>query len=336
MCDDLVGSRKRQLESDGTHDLQRACPSTLSRDQIEQFYAGLARAELNREPGREKLKWWSESGGELRFQCSFKRPSIEAVDEVVRRLSGEDGANGARPSAADLPVDPLSAILSEVASSRHRLPSIQRLTSIDSDVQLGIDLESLVHRISVDMEDRFGRRPSMEELAAGISIFSASGAHDLQQSLANRDPSQSWCEERLDHVVQQLGSNINRESTAQWCRTRDTGPAVNRTVITAGSMDLDEDCEDRRRSSFGKAVEINEDEDLAWLRSSSNAAVQAIRQHHQTVSTDGDCEPTSAERFNALPSSSWQLQTLHTVVQGLGNAPSAKSTIKAEWKADGL
>eukprot|EP00658_Telonema_sp_P-2_P006787 TRINITY_DN12565_c0_g1_i2.p1 TRINITY_DN12565_c0_g1~~TRINITY_DN12565_c0_g1_i2.p1 ORF type:complete len:177 (+),score=13.05 TRINITY_DN12565_c0_g1_i2:224-754(+) len=133
---------KRQLEE--PTDSERS----LSRDEIEQFYAGLARAELNQDPNCTKLQWWSEvAPGELRFQCSFKRPSVETVDEVVRRLSGDS-----------------------LADDQDSVPS----------------LEATVHRISVDMEDRFGRRPSMEELAAGIAIVSGNNG---------MSPAQRWREQ---------------------------------------------------------------------------------------------------------------------------------------------
>ena len=34
MCDELVGSRKRQLEQDESYERQRVSPSVLSRDQV--------------------------------------------------------------------------------------------------------------------------------------------------------------------------------------------------------------------------------------------------------------------------------------------------------------
>lgn len=135
MCDDR--SRKRNLDCRPPSLDRHSQP--LSRDQIEQFYAKLAQAELNQDPRQMKLQWWSElSPGELRFQCSFKRPSIEAVDEVVKRLSGDSLGLG---DPCELPPDE--------------------------------SLESTVHRISIDMEAVSGRQPSMEELAAGMAIVAA-------------------------------------------------------------------------------------------------------------------------------------------------------------------
>eukprot|EP00656_Telonema_subtile_P023464 TRINITY_DN2491_c0_g1_i3.p2 TRINITY_DN2491_c0_g1~~TRINITY_DN2491_c0_g1_i3.p2 ORF type:complete len:219 (-),score=29.93 TRINITY_DN2491_c0_g1_i3:204-860(-) len=88
-------------------------------------------------------QWWSEvAPGELRFQCSFKRPSIEAVDEVVKRMSG----------------DSLGLVDCGVC-----------------DILPEESLESTVHRLSIDMEAA-GRQPSMEELAAGVAIVAANNS----------------------------------------------------------------------------------------------------------------------------------------------------------------
>jgi len=223
---------------------------------------------------------------------------------VVRRLSSDDTS-----SALEEPDTVLG----------RQLPSIDT----DAGLQLGQDLETMVHRISVDMEDRFGTRPSMEELAAGLSLFSANEAPELQ-SLVAQDPAQTWCEQRLDHAVKQLNKG---SSAPSWCRA--DGPTTNRTVISASTaIDFEEDEsleQEGCRSSLNKSH--SEDADLAWLRSSSSAAVQAIQDHQKLMSLK------QSDRATAMlgGSTSWQL---HSTIQELGNAPSAKSTIKAQWKAD--
>jgi len=237
----------------------------MTRDEIEQFYAGLARAELNQEPGREKLKWWSEvTPGELRFQCSFKRPSMEAVDEVVQRLSGDNGESlGKRLSLENQSGDQPNQELSVVQSSqdpRTSLPAadIERSFSLDA-----ADLETVVHRISIDMEECFGRRPSMEELAAGISIYSAN---------AELDPRQMWCQERLEHFCSK-----QEKQDVPWSKSART---VDRTTIAATPL-LDESerapIGEMGRKSLGKP--IDDSADLAWLRQSSMAAIEALREH---------------------------------------------------------
>lgn len=236
---------KRPLE----HDMS-ACTGSerrrMNREEIEQFYAGLARAELNQEPGREKLKWWSEiAPGELRFQCSFKRPSIEAVDEVVRRLSGDNGESAGKRLSGDG---------SESEAGLSGMPNLEYQYLWDA-----ADLETVVHRISMDMEDALGRRPSMEELAAGLSIYSSN---------ANPDPKQTWCQERLERIVQRTSKH---NSETPWSKSART---VNRTVISS-AVDDDEDQPERRRSSFGKPVD--DSAQLAWLRESSSAAIDALQ-----------------------------------------------------------
>eukprot|EP00657_Telonema_sp_P-1_P005943 TRINITY_DN2378_c0_g1_i1.p1 TRINITY_DN2378_c0_g1~~TRINITY_DN2378_c0_g1_i1.p1 ORF type:complete len:262 (-),score=26.44 TRINITY_DN2378_c0_g1_i1:167-952(-) len=232
MCDQR--SRKRQFGS-----------GRLSRDEIEQFYAGLAQTELNQEPDQTKLQWWSEiSPGELRFQCSFKRPSIEAVDEVVRRLSGDS------PDFAELG---------------------------------GPSMETVVHRISVDMEDLFGRRPSMEELAAGISIVSSN------PSPYSTNPAPNWCDERMEMMAH---NERDRDLCAiPW--DRGGKRPHNRTVISA-SIPEDSAAQSRRRS-FGKDGP-DQSAELSWLRQSSSAAILALQgspswQRNQTVGT-GTWEPS--------------------------------------------
>lgn len=233
MCDERT--RKRQLE-------HRRHTQPLSRDEIEQFYAGLAQAELNQDPRSMKLQWWSEvTPGQLRFQCSFKRPSIEAVDEVVKRLSGDSRG----------PSDSESAEFSHPSTA---------------------SLELTVHRISIDMEDQFGRQPSMEELAAGVAI-----------AWSNDGRCDAWCEERLTNMVK---TNLGMLEIP-WDRS--VKRLQNRTIIPA-SMDMDDDAEgdeSPRRRSLGK--DTNESDDLAWLRQSSTAAIETLRgsQSWRASSTDG-------------------------------------------------
>lgn len=258
MCDER--SRKRQLERDSPPvDRQRS----LSRDEIEQFYAGLARTELNQDPSQTRLQWWSEvAPGELRFRCSFKRPSIEAVDEVVKRLSGD--------SIPDLSFDG--------------------------------QLESTVQRISIDMEDGFGRQPSMEELAAGIAIVSNSGL----------GLGQLWCEERLEQIVRNDFKTVRSD---QW--EPSSQRPCNRTVIPASmtdsSMMMDEDEPTPRRRSLGKASD--ETADLEWLRQSSTAAIEALK---------------SSQGWRAHDrSQGWQLNTFPAPVP-------SRTTIRAHSESDDL
>jgi len=218
---------KRQLEHEDA-----PCP-LRTREEIEQFYAGLARTELNRESGREKLKWWSEASME-RFPLSFRRPSIEAVDEVVKRLSGDSLVYGSEP-----------------------LPE----SSIESD-----DLETMVHRISVSMES-LGRRPSMEELAAGISIFSTSNG---------LEPAQQWLDEDSERVVRNNRTELSMEDLP-WSKAARTS---NRVVISATTQD-DEVPE--------ASISQNNASDLKWLRQSSSAGVELLQQNKPglTHSTSG-------------------------------------------------
>eukprot|EP00656_Telonema_subtile_P023463 TRINITY_DN2491_c0_g1_i1.p2 TRINITY_DN2491_c0_g1~~TRINITY_DN2491_c0_g1_i1.p2 ORF type:complete len:133 (-),score=25.87 TRINITY_DN2491_c0_g1_i1:499-897(-) len=123
-----------------------------------------------------KLQWWSEvAPGELRFQCSFKRPSIEAVDEVVKRMSG----------------DSLGLVDCGVC-----------------DILPEESLESTVHRLSIDMEAA-GRQPSMEELAAGVAIVAANNSQgspwcEEVQTLA--------CHCELGAAVGDAGAERSRDS----------------------------------------------------------------------------------------------------------------------------
>eukprot|EP00658_Telonema_sp_P-2_P006788 TRINITY_DN12565_c0_g1_i3.p1 TRINITY_DN12565_c0_g1~~TRINITY_DN12565_c0_g1_i3.p1 ORF type:complete len:255 (+),score=15.53 TRINITY_DN12565_c0_g1_i3:224-988(+) len=223
---------KRQLEE--PTDSERS----LSRDEIEQFYAGLARAELNQDPNCTKLQWWSEvAPGELRFQCSFKRPSVETVDEVVRRLSGDS-----------------------LADDQDSVPS----------------LEATVHRISVDMEDRFGRRPSMEELAAGIAIVSGNNG---------MSPAQRWREQRLE----MLEEFSHAEPNNPW--ERSFKRILHRTVIPASATEEDDGNGSPRRRSLGK--DSNESADLEWLRASSTAAIEALRSSQSWCARSSDLEGAS-------------------------------------------